>query len=541
MTGLRTEHDVDAPTPPIQAAAPPGDVGEIVTDPRRQRRILIAMCTALIAVIASVSGLNVAQQDLDLGASQGQLLWVINGYTMALAALLLPIGAIGDRWGRKPILVGGLVLFMAANTVAGFSTSVDMLLVSRVIAGVAAAMIMPVTLSVITSSFPAERRARAVGIWSGFAGAGGILGLFVSSFLIDYFTWPWLFAMPVAFAGISLLMTIPSVGNSRERKTGRFDTIGSVLSALAIGGLVLGIHEGPERGWTDSMTMVGLIVGIVATLVFIAWELRLDKPLLEIRLFRNRGLAAGSLTLLIVFAVMFGIFLVLVQFMQAVLGYSALAAAGSLLPMMLVMMPLPGVAPTIAQRVGTRRTLLLGVGLFALGLVLLATMVSASGGYWSVLPGLLVVALGIGLCMSPSTMTITESLPSEKQGVASALNDTVRELGGAVGIALLGSLVSAGYRSSVSDATTNLSPGLASRVEEGIGSAFGAAGDLGADAPRVLDAARDALVDGWRLSMWFGVALAAGAFLFLVFRGPRPAVQAQEDVLDLTEPQLEPA
>ena len=168
-------------------------------------------------------------------------------------------------------------------------------------------------------------------------------------------------------------------------------------------------------------------------------------------------------------------------------------------------------------------------------------MVSASGGYLSVLPGLLVVALGIGLCMSPSTMAITESLPSEKQGVASALNDTVRELGGAVGIALLGSLVSAGYRSGVSDATTNLSPGLADRVEEGIGSAFGAAGDLGADAPRVLDAARDALVDGWRLSMWFGVALAAGAFLFLVFRGPRPAVEAQEDVLDLTEPQLEPA
>jgi len=501
------------------------------------------MCTALVAVIASVSGLNVAQQDLalDLGASQGQLLWVINGYTMALAALLLPIGAIGDRWGRKPILVAGLALFMGANTLAGFSTTVDMLLIARVLAGVAAAMIMPVTLSVITSSFPAEQRARAVGIWSGFAGAGGILGLFVSSFLIDNFTWPWLFAMPVLFAGSSLVMTIPSVGNSRERQSGRFDTVGSVLSALAIGGLVLGIHEGPERGWTDSLTSVGLIVGIVAGLAFVAWELRLDKPLLEIRLFRNRGLAAGSLTLLIVFAVMFGIFLVLVQFMQAVLGYSALAAAGSLLPMMVVMMPLSGVAPTIAQRIGTRRVLLLGVGLFAVGLMLLATMVSASGGYWSVLPGLLVVALAIGLCMSPSTMTITESLPPEKQGVASALNDTVRELGGAVGIALLGSLVSAGYRSSVGGATMNLAPGLANRVEEGIGSAFGAANDLGADAPRVLDAAHDALVDGWRLSMWFGVALAAGAFLFVVFRGPRPAVEAEEDVLDLPERELEPA
>src|SRR6478736_10374012 len=184
-----------------------------VADPRRRRMILIAMCTALIAVIASVSGLNVAQQQLasDLGATQSQLLWVINGYTMALAALLLPVGAIGDRFGRKPILVSGLVLFMAANTMAGLATTTGMLLGARVLAGVAAAMIMPVTLSVITSSFPAEQRARAVGIWSGFAGAGGILGLFVSSFLIDKFTWPWLFAMPVAFAGISLAMTVRAV------------------------------------------------------------------------------------------------------------------------------------------------------------------------------------------------------------------------------------------------------------------------------------------------------------------------------------------
>ena len=175
--------------------------------------------------------------------------------------------------------------------------------------------------------------------------------------------------------------------------------------------------------------------------------------------------------------------------------------------------------------------LLLGVGVFGLGLALLATMVSAAGGYWSVIPGLLVVSFGIGLCMSPSTTTITESLPHEKQGVASALNDTVRELGGAIGIALLGSLVSAGYRSTVSDATGDLSPQLAHRVEDGIGSAFRAAGDLGASAPAVLDAARDALVDGWRLAMWFGVVIAGVAFVYLLVRGPRPADLAAEDAL----------
>ena len=344
--------------------------------------------------------------------------------------------------------------------------------------------------------------------------------------------------MPIAFAAISLVMTVRAVSNSREHQVGRFDTIGSVLSAVAIGAMVLGIHEGPERGWTDPLALGGLVVGGVALLAFVAWELRHERPLLEVRLFADRGLASGSVTLLIVFAVMFGIFLVLVQFMQAVLGYSALAAAASLLPMVVIMMPLSAVAPTLAARVGSRRVLLTGVGFFVVGLILLATMVSAEGGYWSVIPGLLVVAVGIGLCMSPATMTITESLPADKQGVASALNDTVRELGGAVGIALLGSLVNAGYRSSVSSVTGNLAPDVAHQVEEGIGSAFAATPQLGEQAPTILAAARDALVDGWRLSMWFGVALAAGAFVFLLVRGPRPATAAE--VVEERWSELEP-
>lgn len=520
-----------APTPRLDRVKTvgPGEppdhhgVATLVTDPRRQRQILIAMCTALIAVVASVSGLNVAQQDLaaDLGASQSQLLWIINGYTMAMAALLLPVGAIGDRWGRKPILVGGLVLFVLANVMAGLATTTGALLVARVLAGVAAAMIMPVTLSVITSSFPAEQRARAIGIWAGFAGAGGILGLFVSSFIVDHLTWPWLFAMPVLFAAGSLLLTLVAVGNSREGRTGRFDAVGSVVSAIAVGALVLGIHEGPERGWGDPLAAAGLVVGLVGLATFVLWELRHEQPLLEIRLFAHRGLAAGSLTLLTVFAVMFGIFLVLPQFTQAVLGYSALASAASLLPMVVVMMPLSAVAPTLAARWGVRNILVTGVALFTLGLILLAVMVSAAGGYWSVLPGLLVLSVGIGLCMSPCTTAISESLPNAQQGVASALNDTVRELGGAIGIALLGSVVSSRYRSSVSGATSSLAPELAGRVEEGIGSAFAAVADLGADAPAVLDAARDALVDGWRGAMWFGVALAGSVLVYLLARAPR--------------------
>jgi EmrB/QacA subfamily drug resistance transporter len=508
---------------PTATAQPEIDTAELVTDPRRQRQILIAMCTALIAVVASVSGLNVAQQTLaiELGASQGQLLWIINGYTLALAALLMPVGAIGDRFGRKPILLTGLVLFVGANLMAAFAGSVSVLLVARVLAGAAAAMIMPVTLSVITTSFPPEQRARAVGIWSGFAGAGGILGLFVSALIIDQFTWPWLFAMPVVFAALALVLSLRAVGNSRERHTGRFDTVGSVLSALAIGGIVLGIHEGPEKGWMHTLTLAGLAVGAVSLAVFIVWELHRSNPLFDIRLFRHRGLTVGTLTLMLIFLVLVGIFLVLTQFTQAVLGFSAIASAAALLPMMVIMMPLAATAPVIAQRVGTRSVLMTGVGFFTAGLALLAITVSADGGYLSVLPGLLVVSVGIGLCMTPATTMITESLPTDKQGVASALNDTVRELGGAIGVALLGSVVSAGYRASVSDATTNLSPELAHRVEEGIGSAFAAAPELGSSGPSVIDAAREALVDGWRVSMWVGVGLAAVTFVYLAIWGPR--------------------
>lgn len=494
----------------------------LAVDKRSQRNILIAMCTALIAVVASVSGLNVAQQNLalDLGASQGQILWIINAYTLALAALLMPIGAVGDRWGRKPVLLAGLGLFGLASLGAAVATSPGLMIVARIVAGLGAAMIMPVTLSVITSSFPAEDRARAIGIWAGFAGSGGMIGLFVSSFMVDVVTWRWAFVLPILLVAVSAAVTARNVPNSSEDSTHPFDTLGSVLSALAIGGIVLGIHEGPEKGWSDTLTIGGLVIGGLALLGFVLWERRVAEPLLDISAFRDRGLAAGSLTLLIVFAVMFGIFLVLFPFFQAVIGWSALRSAAALLPMAAMMMPMSTVAPRIAERIGSRRTMIAGVATFGTGLAILAAMASVEGGYWSVLPGLLILGLGMGLTMTPSTAAITETLPPEKQGVASALNDTARELGGALGIALLGSVLSAGYRSAVTPALTGLPEEISKPASEGIGSAFVAAQGAGEAGPRIIDAAQHAFVSGWVRSMWVGVAMSAVALLYLVVRGP---------------------
>lgn len=504
--------------------------GGVVTDPGQRRKILAAMCLALMAVIASVSILNVAQQDLalDLGASQGTVLWILNAYTLALAGLLLPIGAIGDRWGRKPVLVSGLVLFGLATLLCSVANSSELLITGRALAGAAAAMIMPVTLSVLTSSFPPEERGQAIGVWAGVAGAGGIIGMFVAAFMVDVATWRWAFILPGVLVVAAFAATLKAVPNSREHSEHRFDTVGSILSAVAIGALVLGIHEGPERGWSDTLTVAGLIVGGVSLVLFVVWELRQHEPLLDMRAFSNRGLAAGSFTITLVFAVLFGIFLVLFPFLQGVLGWSALRSAVAMLPMAAVMMPTSTFAPRIAKRVGTRNTMLFGLVLISGGLALLAAMASVEGGYWSILPGLLVMGLGMGFTMTPSTEAITESLPAEKQGVASALNDTTREVGGALGVALLGSMVTAGYRSAIHDTVVTLPPELGEYVDEGFANGLGAVSQgaqSGAIDPQtagsLVDRIQHAFVDGWTGAMWLGVAIVAAAFVFVLVRGPR--------------------
>ncbi len=494
----------------------------VLTDPRQRRWVLVAMLISLLAVISSMSGLNVAQQALaiDLGASQGELLWIINGYTLTLAALLMPIGAIGDRWGRRRVLLVGLVVFSLASLGAAFATTATMLLIARVAAGAGAAMIMPVTLSVITSSFPPEERPAAVGLWAGIAGAGGIVGLFVSSYLIDNVTWPWLFTLPIVLGIVATALTLRKVPETSEDHEGRFDVGGALLSATAIGGVVLAVHEGPENGWTHPLALGALAIGIVALVGFVLWERRQAAPLFDVRLFSHRGLATGSITMLAVFAVMMALFLVLVQFLQAVLGWSALKSAAGLLPMALMMMPLSMTAPTIAGRVGTRRTLAVGLTIFGAGLALLASSASVDAGYLSVLPGLMVAGVGMGLSMTPSTTAITDSLPAEHQGVASALNDTVRELGGALGVALLGSLLNAGYRSGVSDAAGALPDEAGQAVKDGIGPALAVAGQLGGSGEALAATAREAFVDAWASAMWAGVAIAGLALAWVIFRGP---------------------
>ncbi|MEV7083640.1 MFS transporter [Streptomyces sp. NPDC093516] len=506
------------------ASAHPRDDG--TPDARRLRAILTAVSLALMAVIASVSGLNVAQTHMavEFGASQGTILWIINSYTLALAALLLPLGAIGDRLGRKPMLVAGLGVFGSANVVAGLAPTAEIMLAARVAGGVGAALIMPITLAVITSTFPEDRRGKAIGVWTGVAGGGGILGMFLSALLVDVADWRLLFALPVVLVIAALAMTLRSVPDSRQEPSHRFDTLGALLSTVAVAGLVFVLQEGPGRGWTAPATVAGLAVGLSASAGFVAWQLhRRDGALLDVRLFRERGLAGGSVTLLVVFGVQAGVAVVLFPFFQAVLGWSGLLSTVALMPMAVMMMAASGLAPVLALRIGTRPTMATGVALAALGLALMALFVSVDGGYPSLLPGLLAIGFGMGLSMTPSTEAITASLPRHEQGVASALNDVTRELGTALGVALLGALVSAGYRHAIDDRLGGVPPEAAATARDGIANAVEVAPGTGTHARNLLHAARQAFVDGWQQSMWAGVALMGALFVYVVLRGPRSA------------------
>ncbi|MFF0523301.1 MFS transporter [Actinomadura nitritigenes] len=525
-------------TKPSQPAL--ADGGGDVPGARQLRVVLIAVSMALMAVIASVSGLTVAQTQLavDFDTSQDTVLWIINIYTLTLAALLLPLGAIGDRLGRKPTLIAGLAVFGIASIAAGLAPTAEIMMAARVACGIGAATIMPITLAVITSTFPEEQRGKAIGVWTGVAGGGGILGMFLSALLVDVADWRWMFVLPVALIVVALAMTLKSVPNSHERPAHAFDAVGALVSIIAVAALTFVLQEGPRRGWTAPATLISLAAGLIATAGFVSWELRRrDASLLDVRLFGQRGLAGGSITLLVVFGVQSGIFVVLFPFFQAVLGWSALLSAAALMPMAAAMMTASGLAPRLAARVGSRLTMSSGIALTGVGLALLALFVSIDGGYLTILPGIVVMGVGMALSMVPSTEAITRALPQDKQGVASALNDVTREFGTALGVAMLGAILTAGYRNAIDDKLDGIPQGAADTAREGIANALQASNGAGSQAQTLVDAAKQSYVDGWQQSMWAGVALMGLLLVYITVRGPKNTTSAAaSDKAEAAEP-----
>ena len=451
-----------------------------------------------MAVISAVAGLNVAlpSKARDTGATQTQLTRIVDSYTVVFAGLLLIAGALGDRYGRKLLLSIGLVIFGTGAAIGLFVTDPDQLILVRMVMGVGAAAIMPTTLSVITTSFPEEERGRAIGVWAGIAGGGAIIGLLVTAILLEWFPWSSFFGLNVAFATVGLIGTLAVVPPSVDENPPALDVVGALLSFVAISAFVFGIIEGPEQGWTDPLTLGALGLGVLAGIGFVLWELRLEHPLLDPRLFRLRGFSAGSLTLIVQFMSAFGFFFVVLQYLQFVTGRSPLEAALALLPLPFVLLPTARNAPMIAARVGFRRTGPVGLISMAIGFLILSQL-QVDSGYLHFVVGLLFFGFGMGLAGTPATTAITSSLPMEKQGVASAWNDTARELGSAFGIAILGSLLNQGYRDGMAPAVAELPDQVAERIMGSI--AFTASPIvtlMGAEGERLAERAKEAFVGG---------------------------------------------
>jgi EmrB/QacA subfamily drug resistance transporter len=475
------------------------------------RRILPVIALSLMTVVSAVSGLNVALPSLarDTGASQTELTWIVDAYTVAFAGLLMFAGAVGDRYGRKGLLMAGLAVFGAAAGFAMTTSDPGLLIGLRALMGVGAAAIMPTTLSVITTSFPVAERPRAVGVWVGVAGGGAVIGLFGTGVLLEFFDWNSFFGLNVALAVLALVGTALVVPASVDEQPGRLDTVGAALSLVTVSTLVLGIIEGPDRGWADPVTLGGLVLGVLAGLGFIWWEHRTDSPMLDPRLFRVRGFSAGSLTVMVQFFASFGLFFIILQYLQFVVGLSPLRAALTLLPLPIVLLPLARNAPRVARRIGFGRVAPVGLLLTTLGLLVLSR-ITVDISYWVMVTGLVVFAAGMGLAGTPATTAITESLPQTKQGVASAVNDTSRELGSALGIAILGSALNAGYRNATEALVHGLPAPAAEHIQSSI--AFTQSGQLhrlGPAATHVVQTAEQAFVDGSSTAFLVAAAIVA--------------------------------
>jgi EmrB/QacA subfamily drug resistance transporter len=491
---------------------------------------LASMCLALVLVVASVSSVNLALSgiSLDLGTTSAQLTWVADGYTVALAALVLPFGALGDRIGRRTLLLAGTVLFGLAALAAAAAQSPSALIGCRIVMGVGAAMVMPGTLSTITAVFPPDKRARAVSVWAGFATSGAVLGMLGCGLILEWSSWRATFVATAVLAAAALVAALVLAPNTSDPEEAVIDGPGFALSAIGIGALIFGIVDGAEAGWTTPTAMVALLVAVGALVAFVRWELRTPRPMLDVRLFVLRGFSTGTVAITAQFLCLFGFFLVGLQFVLLVLDYSALLSAVCLLPMALVVMPMSRVAPRLVEKLGSRVVMTVGLLGLAVGLAIMSRLDETSS-YPHFLGGLLAFGLGMALTSTPATTAIVTSLPKAKQGVASAVNDVSREIGSALGIAILGSLFNSGYRAAVSPATAGLPGEAAHAIEESAGAGFAAAEHMGPAGQPVADAVSDAFAAGLRDAMTAGVVIAVVAAAFTLWRAPRRAAAAPDE------------
>ena len=480
-----------------------------------QRRwfLLGVFCLSLVMVVMAVSSLNVAlptmQQELDAGATT--LSWIVDSYALVFAGFLLTAGALGDRFGRKGALLFGLAAFAAGAIISGFADSATIVILGRVVQGAGAAFVMPATLSLIMAVFPPEERSKAIAVWVGFAGAGGALGPIVSGALMESFWWGSAFLVNVPVIALTAGAVALYSPRSRDDSATPLDPRGALLSLFGLGALLFGIIEGPARGWTSGLVLGSFVAAAVLLTGFVLWERRAPHPMLPVGFFADRRFSVGSGAITTSFFVMFGFFFLFTLYLQFARGYSPLEAGLATLPMAATFLIASPRSAALAARLGNGPTIAIGFLLTGLGMAVLAT-IGVETPYLLLVVAMVLLATGMSVTAAPATGSIMSAVPMAKAGVGSAVNDTTREVGGALGIAVFGTIANSAYRSGVDFGGLELPPAVVQAAEESVGAATGVATQLGGQTGAVVvERAASAFSDAFNVAASIGVVILVAA------------------------------
>ncbi|MFC0033756.1 MFS transporter [Micromonospora chaiyaphumensis] len=507
----------------------------------RRWAILGVLVISLLVVVLDNTILNVALRTLadpvhGLGASQGELEWAINSYTLVFAGLLFTFGVLGDRLGRKRFLMVGLALFGLASLLSAYAQDPGQLIATRALMGVGGAAIMPVTLSIISNVFDPRERAKAIGVWAGAVGLAVAIGPVLGGALLEHYWWGSVFLINVPVVALGVVLVAALVPESRDPRPGRVDLLGVLLSVVGLVALTYGIIDGGEHGFDRARVWLAVVGGLAVLGWFVAHELRSDHPSLDVRLFRVPRFAAPVALVGLVFFAAMGVMFFGAFYLQLVRGYSPLESGLLFLPFAAAQLIFAPRSAAMVRRYGGRAVA--GVGLLLTAAALGAfVLIDADTPIWIFSALGFVQGAGMANIMPPATESIMSALPREKAGVGSAVSNTVRQVAGALGVAVLGSVLSAVYRNDVASAVSALPAPVRDAAQESISGAYAVAGRLGAGAPRLIDAANDSFVSAmhWAAGISALVAL-LGMGIVLRWMPGRPVLEPEAQ--PATEPEL---
>jgi EmrB/QacA subfamily drug resistance transporter len=498
---------------------------------------LAFICLSVFVVSVDATIVNVALPTLsrELDADTAQLQWIVDAYTLVMAGLMLSVGSLSDRFGRRGWLSAGLALFAITSVVAAQVDSANALIWACAAMGVGAAVIFPTTLSLITNIFADPvKRAKAIGLWAAMVGVGVAAGPISGGWLLEHFSWGSVFMVNVPVAGIAIVGGVLFVPTSRDPAAPRVDVPGLILSSIGVTALVYTVIEAPNWGWGSARTATGLAVSVVLLAGFALWERRSSHPMLDVSVFMNRRFSGGSLAVTAGFLTLFGFIFVITQYFQFIKAYSAFETGVRLLPVAISIAIASVVGPRIVQRIGTTAVVVAGLTIFAAGLGWAST-VDATTSYVVIAAQMVLLGGGLGLTTAPATESIMGSLSADKAGVGSAVNDTTRELGGTLGVAIVGSVFASIYsrRLDGSTALANLPAEARASMERSMAAAQRVIGELPQGViPDVRSAVNTAFLDGMQVGSLVsaGIALAAA----VVVAGLLPAQASRHKVANST-------